>query len=363
MPGKSGPSETTPLPLTALPRPMSQSMETARIIFYGTLMISLSVGVINFNKYLIGKGIFPFPMHLVLFHTAFGSILSFFLILARPSLFPSLTIPDSKVTVDRELIVGKVLPIAFVSASNLVLSNMAYLHSSLAFLQMMKEANVVFVYLASLVVGLEVFKTRSCTVLVFIMLATMADIKGELHFSLVGFLIQASSQVFEVVKLVLQSIVLSGQHLDSLSYVLLVMPPSCLFVCVCVILRSRLDTGLGGSADLATPTLADVQGCWHLLLLNAAVVYFLNVSIALFMKHTSAVAMVLAGLVKDTLVVITSVVLLGEMVSCMQQVGFALQLSGVFMWSMVKRFPREFDEHGLFRGMQVVLFESKGCRV
>lgn len=352
------PTETTPLPLTASSRPsQTASTEVSRVIVYGLVMILCSVGLINFNRHLV-KTAFPFPTHLVLMHTAFGSVLTSILYFVKPSFFPSLTDVDSKVSLNRELIIGKALPIAFVFAGNLVLSNMAYMYSSLAFLQMMKEGNVVLVYLGSLVAGIEVFKSRSCGVLTLIMFATMLNVKGEIHFSLVGTLIQGASQIFEVIRLVLQAIVLSdsGQKLDSLAYVLVVMPLCFVLVALLLALRSF---GVMGSADASPIQWSDVYGCWHLLLLNALLAFCLNVSIAVFVKHTSAVAMVLAGLVKDSMIVVTSVIFLGEAVSHAQQVGFALQLGGVLVWSLMKRFPHQFEEHGVMGGMRVVLFGHK----
>lgn len=321
-------------------------------------MILCSVGLINFNKYMV-KTVFPFPTYLVLVHTSFGAVLAFLLYVLKPSFFPSLKDGDARVSIDRDLILGKILPIAFVFAGNLVLSNMAYMYSSVAFLQMMKEGNVVFVYIASLAVGIEVFKYRSCFLLTLIMLATMLNIEGEIHFSLVGTLIQGASQLFEVIRLVLQALVLSGRglKLDSLTYVLLVLPPCFLFI---VLLLAARGLGLLPSGDAVAPSWGDVQGCWPLLLLNGLAAFALNVSIALFVKHTSAVAMVLAGLVKDSMVILTSVLCMGEAMSHTQQVGFGLQLWGVFVWSLMKQFPDKFEEHGLIGGVHAVLLGGRG---
>merc|ERR1719223_2590304 len=113
-----------------------------------------------------------------------------------------------------------------------------------------------------------------------------------------------------------------------MAYVLVVMPLCFLFVALLLTLRAF---GFMASADATPFEWSYVFDCWHLLLMNALLAFFLNVSIAVFVKHTSAVAMVLAGLVKDSLVVVTSVVLLGEVVSHAQQVGFVFQLGGVFV--------------------------------
>merc|ERR1719246_409186 len=171
-----------------------------KVIGLGSLMIMCSVGLINFNKYLISSKTFPFPMYLVLMDTITGTVFASILYRVQPSLFPSLSDPMSSIRLNPEVVARKALPVAIAFAGNLVLSNMAYMYATVAFLQFMKEGNVVLVYIASLIAGLEFFKCRALGVLLFIMAATTACIEGELHFSTMGFLIQGSSQIFEVIR-------------------------------------------------------------------------------------------------------------------------------------------------------------------
>merc|ERR1711998_55750 len=97
-----------------------------------------STGVIMFNKYLMHADRFPFAVPLVLLHAAFASVFSLILFLVKPSLFPSLRDPEpqNRVVVDSDLILRGAFPIAALFAVQLVLSNTAYLHSTVAFLQM-----------------------------------------------------------------------------------------------------------------------------------------------------------------------------------------------------------------------------------
>eukprot|EP00448_Togula_jolla_P011388 CAMPEP_0170600532 /NCGR_PEP_ID=MMETSP0224-20130122/17385_1 /TAXON_ID=285029 /ORGANISM="Togula jolla, Strain CCCM 725" /LENGTH=356 /DNA_ID=CAMNT_0010925265 /DNA_START=214 /DNA_END=1284 /DNA_ORIENTATION=+ len=333
-------------------------------------MVIFSAGLINFNKYMLHPDRFPFPMHLILMHTVFCSSFAGLLFTVQPSLFPSLTDPERKVTVTPALILNSCLPIAVAYAGNLLFSNLAYLYSSVAFLQMMKEGNVAFIYGASLVVGLETFRWRNAGVLLFIIIATVANVEGEINFSLTGLLIQGVSQVFEVLRIILQSIILTGSgKLDALTYVMVVMP-LCFMSLSCVMLARWLVPGLGGTG-LVAPSAADVIAWWPLLLVNCSLAFMLNVSIALFLKYSSAVAMVLAGLVKDALVVVISGAFLHEAISTTQRFGFIAQLIGVAIWSTMKTFPLNFEEHGFVGGFVSVCsgifvpasrdpFESRG---
>lgn len=314
----------------------------------GLLYCATSAGLIAYNKYLIHVDRFPYAVAIVLMHTAFCSCLTGLLFLCRPSLFPSLTDPVSRVAVDASLIFKGAIPIAFFFAGQLVLSNTAYLHSSVSFLQMMKEANLALVYTLSLVVALEKFSWRMIGILFCVMMATALTIHGEMHFSKLGFAIQGISQLFESTKIVLQAMLLSsaGRKLDVLTYVLLVMP-------FCFLVLSTLLLGLiyvYPTEYLMVPHWADVIHWWPHLIGNALVAFCLNVIIALFVKHSSAVAFILAGICKDAMIVAAGGFLLNEYISTLQVIGFTLQLCFILLYTLVKTFPEKFED-GVLSGL------------
>merc|ERR1719271_869963 len=82
-----------------------------------------------------------------------------------------------------------------------------------------------------------------------------------------------------------------------------------------------------------TPQWHDLVQWWPHLLANACVAFALNVVIAFFIKHASAVAFILAGIVKDAMIVATAAVVLREVVTAIQTFGFLLQLGGILLWS------------------------------
>jgi len=326
-----------------------------RVCLCGFGYIACSAGLIAYNKYLIDVDKFPYAICLVFIHAVFCSTFAFFLYLVFPSLFPSLTDPAKKVPIDSSLILKGALPIACLFAGQLVLSNTAYLHSSVAFLQMMKEANLVLVYALSLCAFLEKFSWRSVGILVFIIFATSLSIHGEVNFSMTGFMIQGTSQLFECVKIVLQAMLLSsaGKKLDALTYVMLVMP-----LCAAV-----LGVGIGvlwafpHSHFLVPSWNTVVLWKWHLLA-NSCVAFALNVVIALFVKYSSAVAFILAGIVKDAMIVTAGALVFHEFISMIQVVGFSLQLAGILVWSFIKTFPDRFED-GIMPGFGSFIFGAE----
>jgi len=234
---------------------------------------------------------------------------------------------------------------------------MAYLYANVAFLQMMKQANVVLVYVASLAVGLEFFRLRNIGVLCFILVGTTMNIVGEIQLSLVGCLLQSSSQCFEVSRLILQSMLLSGKgiKLDVLTYNLVVMPLCFLALASFISIEAMFPEKF--AVGLKAPAWEEVVKHRYLLLANMLLAFVLNVSIALFIKFSSAISMVLANVLKDIMVVLTSVVLLNEVVSAWQMIGFAVQIIGVFTWSMMKTFQKRFEQ-GIVSGFAELFVEG-----
>lgn len=335
---------------SALPKLLSSAGVSQTL---GAAYIGASSALIAYNKYLIDHDRFPFAVPLVLMHAAFCSLASAALFVLRPSLFPSLTDPDRKVVVDRDLICKGAVPIGFFFAGQLVLSNTAYLHSSVSFLQMLKEANLALVYLLSLAFALEKFNWWSARMLLLVAIFTGMTIHGELNFSMKGFIIQGTSQCFECFKIVLQAMLLSsaGRKLDALTYVMLVMP-----ICFMVLLTLLGVLHLVGPGQdiLRTPHWADLVAWWPHLAANTLLAFTLNVVIALFVKQSSAIAFLLAGIVKDAMIVISAAVFLRETITPLQAVGFALQLGTITVYSLVKTFPDHFEQ-GVLQGLGAML--------
>jgi len=105
--------------------------------------------------------------------------------------------------------------------------------------------------------------------------------------------------------------------------------------------------------DLKMPTWADVATWWPLLLANASVAFALNVTIAIFMKRVSAVGFILAGIVKDAVIVMAGAAFMGESLSHLQMLGFGFQLIFIWTWSLMKLYPKQF-EGGIIEGVSLL---------
>lgn len=329
----------------------------AVLLLTGGMYVSCSAGLIAFNKKIMAADQFPYSAGLGLLHASFCSVAAVVLFVVHPSLFPSLTDPEKRVDVDRSLFVRAILPIALCFSVQIILSNMAYIFADIAFLQMLKETNVVSVYLLSVLCAVEAFGWRQLRLISLIMIATTCTIRGELHFTLPGFLLQLSSCLAEATKITLQGVLLTsaGKGLDALSYMLLVMPACALtfgcvlFFCTYVVPNQQI---------LGIPSFADWVNMRWMLLGNAFLALALNFSALLFIKCSSAVSYVLAGIVKDVMIVGTGVVFMGHEISALQAGGFSMQVSLIFTWSLLKTFPNEFT-YGFIDGFRRIFSARK----
>lgn len=343
---------TTPA-TSSLPNTDSKLRSIALVLLCGSWYIGSSTGLIAFNKDLMNADKFPFPAALGLLHTSFCSLTVAILFLLKPGLFPSLTDPEKKVTIDGRMI-GSVILVGVLFSAQIIMSNMAYMFADVAFLQMLKESNLVLVYLMSVAFGIEIFKTRQMLLVALIVMATVMSIHGEMHFNLYGFLLQAFSCVGESLKMTLTCLLMSsmGKGLDPLSYMLTVMP-----VCA-VIFASTIccfKTLAPQQQMFPMPAANDwIQWKW-MLMANMCVALSLNVATFVFIRVSSAVSFVLAGILKDVMIVIVGVIFMGHEISGQQASGFTLQVSLVLIWSLFKTFPQEF-ESGISGGLMLVLF-------
>jgi len=296
---------------------------TARGFLLCIAYIAISATMINFNKWIMKR--FPYAMVLASLHMGASSLSAGTLYLLVPSMFPAM--PRVKERLSE-------LPKYFVTLGllfgiALYTSNHAYLYCSVAFLQFMKETNIVLIFVISCAVGLQLMDRMKVLIVMWIVVGSSLCVKGELHFVLLGFIVQAISQLAECSKNVLGEYLLTKctLKLDPLTYVLFMAPVALAFLSIGVIFT--WNPAIPGA----------VAANWMYLAPNAALATVLNVIIALVLKECSAMGFILAGVVKDILIVVASATIMHEQVSHQQFVGFVVALSGCAGWSLMKAMP------------------------
>lgn len=327
------------------------------VLFYCSINAVLSASLIAFNKYLMHESRFPYPVPLVAMHSSASSLfVGLFLVLQRgcstgeSGLFAALpqALTDTSIK-------PKVFCLAALFAVQLVFSNAAFMYSSVVFIQMLKEGNLAFVYALSVLAALEVVHWQRIRVLILIIFFTLLTIKGSLHFSWQGFLIQLVGQTFEGFRIVLQALMLA--NLDILTYMILVMP-ACSIILGGFMTFNACVWQVGAAA---APNMSMIVAWWPQLLANALLAVALNFATALVVKHASAMGLVLSGVMKDTAIVCAGAYFLGESITSVQVFGFSMQIACVLAYSLIKLYPEKFND-GIPLGLKrIVGIEDDTC--
>eukprot|EP00442_Polarella_glacialis_P036505 CAMPEP_0115072136 /NCGR_PEP_ID=MMETSP0227-20121206/14057_1 /TAXON_ID=89957 /ORGANISM="Polarella glacialis, Strain CCMP 1383" /LENGTH=376 /DNA_ID=CAMNT_0002458839 /DNA_START=85 /DNA_END=1215 /DNA_ORIENTATION=+ len=331
--------------------------KSAPMLAWASAVIMASTCLINYNKIVMQPGNFPFAVPLVMLHSFCGTMFALILLLVRPSFFPSLTDPDKKVTIDFEYILRSTSPVALCFTASLVLSNTAYQFASVAFLQMLKQGNVILVFGFSLMAGLEVLRLRSVLLICGILAATGLTVKGEMNSSVVGLFVQLSCCIFESAKIVIQGILLSGtgKKLDPMSY-LLIISPQCFLLLSGVV---ACHTFFIPVPTLVLPAWSNFVECRWLLAGNVLVAFSLNYISASFLRVGSPMAFLMVNIIKDVMIVTASAIVMHAPISSLQMVSFPVQLSLILIWSLIKAFPQNFEENGVAFGLASLVRSGK----
>jgi len=318
-----------------LDEPHDSSPSTAQVLaqaaVIGTLYIITSATLIAFNKYLMVPGRFSHASFLTATHMLVTAGMSIILYSVVPEIYPSM--PRAKEQWRR--VFSYIAPLGTLFAIALVCSNQAYGHCTVAFLQFCKQGNIALVFVMSCALGLQAFSWEKVAVLSVVVTGCTLCAHGEVHFVMVGFLLQIGSQFMECSKNLIGEIVMSGEgglKLDVLTFVLFQAPLS-------------LIPLLGMAAyDWNEQVKSDLIRMWPLLLANALVAFFLNVLIALTLKKLSALAFVIIGLLKDIVIVSSSSLFFGDPIAEGQCWGFLVTIAGITLWSRLK-LREEFKKH------------------
>eukprot|EP00930_Biecheleria_cincta_P013270 TRINITY_DN11919_c0_g1_i2.p1 TRINITY_DN11919_c0_g1~~TRINITY_DN11919_c0_g1_i2.p1 ORF type:complete len:327 (+),score=76.37 TRINITY_DN11919_c0_g1_i2:66-1046(+) len=288
----------------------------------GACYIAVSCSLITFNKYLMHEDRFPHAKALTATHMSVTLCMSMILYKVAPSLYPTM----GKAKDNWQTLLKYLVPLGTLFALALYCSNKAYLYSSVAFLQFCKEGNVVIVFAMAVMIGLQAFSWTKVAILSVVVTGCSLCAHGEIHFVWMGFILQLVSQFAECAKNTIGEVVMSGSglKLDVLTFVLLQAP--------CSLLPLVVSTALTWQPEIWIA----FQAHWALILLNALNAFALNVLVATTLKRLSAVAFVIIGIMKDSVVVVLSSAIFGDRISLMQIIGFSIIMTGIALWGNLK---------------------------
>lgn len=224
---------------------------------------------------------------------------------------------------DKATFVRRILPIGVLFSGSLILSNTAYLYLSVSYIQMLKAFTPVSILLISWTFRIQDPSKRLAIIVVLISTGVALASRGELHFHLGGFLIQAGAVLFESCRLVLIQILLHNLKMDPLVSLHYYAP-------VCAAINLAIIPFTDGLAPFYA--LLDVGPL--IFISNAAVAFLLNVAAVFLVGVGSGLVLTLAGVFKDILLITGSVLIFGSQITSLQVLGYSIALAGLVMFKM-----------------------------
>ncbi|KAJ7275715.1 TPT-domain-containing protein [Mycena rebaudengoi] len=302
-----------PPPVSVAPSKPKPTLSVAVII---PVWMAFSMTVILYNNYLYNTLEFKFPVFLVTWHLLFSTIGT--RVLQRTT---NLLDGTKDVNMNKDMFLRSILPISLLFSGSLILSNSAYLHLSISFIQMLKAFNAVAVLVISWSFRIAEPNRKLALIVFMISFGVALTSKGELRFSLLGFIIQAAAVVCESSRLVMIEVLLHGTKMDPLVSLHYYAP-----VCALInLIFLPFTEGLAPFYQLA-------QIGPLILLSNAFIAFFLNVAAVFLVGVGSGLVLTLAGVFKDILLITSSALLFGAQVAPLQIFGYSIALAGLVLF-------------------------------
>ncbi|BGP12641.1 hypothetical protein JCM10213_008779 [Rhodosporidiobolus nylandii] len=289
--------------------------------------IALSSSVILQNAYILRTLRFNYPIALTTWHLVYATIGSRLLLR-----FTHLLDDLHNVQMSWDRWFKNIVPIGALFSGSLIFSNFAYLTLSVSFIQMLKAFTSVAVLGMSVLFGLEQMQPRKFVIVIAISCGVALASYGEIAFDMGGFLCQALGIAFEAARLVSIQKLLTGLKMGPLVSLYYFAP-------VCAGLNFMLIPFFEGAAPFQDAF--DLVGLpW--LIVNATTAFALNVAVVFLIGCASSLVLTLSGVIKDILLVLGSVIIMGSTVTGTQALGYGIALFGLVVFKL----PKEtVDQH------------------
>ncbi|XP_078429550.1 putative sugar phosphate/phosphate translocator At3g17430 [Wolffia australiana] len=289
---------------------------------YLLVYVVLSSGVILYNKWVLSPNYFnfPLPITLTMIHMGFSGLVAFLLVRVFK------VVPPVNMTL--QIYATCVIPISAFFASSLWFGNTAYLHISVAFIQMLKALMPVATFLVAVLWGTDRLRCDIFLNMLLISVGVVVSSYGEIHFNVIGTLFQVSGIFAEALRLVLTQVLLQkkGLSLNPVTSLYYIAPCSFLFL-------------FAPWYVLEKPAMefSQFQFKFWTFFSNALCALALNFSIFLVIGRTGAVTIRVAGVLKDWILIALSTVLFPESaITGLNIIGYAIALSGVVLYNYLK---------------------------
>lgn len=297
--------------------------EYARAVTYSALWACTSSGLIFLNNFLMRDYGFSYPMTLCSMGVASSWLISLALVTSG-----KVQLKHSKL-VTRRWYAKHILPIGFLGAVSLGFGNYVYLYLSVSFIQMLKSAVPAVTLAVMFTAGLEKLHGTTLAGVGVVTFGTFLAAYGEVKFSALGVFMMLTSEFAEAIRMAFYQYVLGNLKFDLIEGLFVMAPASLLFLAVGIAifeLRDFVDNG----------TVYILLDSPHYFIAAALMGFAVNLLTLGVIKCTSGLTFKVMGQAKNAAVVLLAVVFVGNPVTFIQVVGYALSIFGFLVYQRGK---------------------------
>ncbi|KAG6551133.1 hypothetical protein Mapa_007368 [Marchantia paleacea] len=299
-----------------------------------------------YNKLLLGidKGHFPAPLLMNTIHFLMQAVISTVMIrFIKPSLLPTVSMSWKDYFM-------RVVPTALATALDINLTNISLVFISVTFATMCKSGAPVFLLLFAFAFKLEVPSYKLLGIMLIIASGVMLTVAKETEFNIAGFIFVMAAAIMSGFRWTVTQLLLQKEEygLNNPFAVMSYLTP--VMTALSLILSLILEpwSKFGESHYFDTPR--HVMSSCALMLLGGALAFCMVSAEYLLISETSAVALTVAGVVKEVVTILVAVIFLHDEFTVLKGVGLTIIIVGVslFNWLRYRKLAEgDSGEHGL----------------
>jgi solute carrier family 35 protein C2 len=304
-------------------------------VFFGvwTYLAALSTMMLTV-KWVFATYSFHFPKFLTALHFLCGAIVSATLLVRRKH---QEGIPFPMPSWRRFWTL--IFPISLAMVASIGSNNMALVHASVAFAEIIASTNCLVVVAMVVLFGMP-FYLQLLFPVAIVAVGAVVSISGEINFSLLGFLLCVSAVVFRALKSTLQQKLMTDDteaKLNPLELLFWVCGPSL----AVMLTLSLVSEGVEPYRQILTTERGTLWGMLFAIFVSCVNATVLNLAQLFVTKDLGAVGAQLASQSKSVLTVMGSMVLFGDPVTMREISGFAMVLTGVYIYTRMEQSLKE----------------------
>lgn len=218
-----------------------------------------------------------------------------------------------------------VVPTGLVFTVGLVCANVAYMHISVAFIQMLKATTPMAVLLCGRLLGVATPTSQQLLHVSVIVFGVALASLGEADFVLLGFAAQLAAILCEALRMTMTQRLLGGEHkMDPLVSLYYFAPVGAVAAALAAL-----------HSEVPQVTMNEVRHVGvFVFFLNGLWTFLLSVSLVLLIGRTSAVVLTVSGVFKDVLLIMASILFFGTHITMLQFLGYAVLLAGTVYYKL-----------------------------